>query len=676
MLNSQQMAAVHYIDGPLLVLAGAGSGKTRVITQKIAYLITTCGYSPSSVFAVTFTNKAANEMRTRMATFLPAKQRRGLKIATFHTLGLTILRRHLNLCDLKPGFSIFDSDDCLHLLRGFLPSNKASERDYVGQIQQCISRWKNDLLTPDDVQKKDDQVAQNADAAALYPRYVQALRAYNAVDFDDLIRLPVHLLTHYAEVVDYWQNKVRHLLVDEYQDSNTSQYLLVKKLVGMRAHFTVVGDDDQSIYAWRGAKPENLAQLEQDYPSLKVIKLEQNYRSTSRILHAANQLIANNQHLFVKKLWSDLGHGDLLRVLSCKDEVDEAEQVIADLISYKLRTRTTYGDYAILYRGNHQSRVFEKVLRHYGIPYRISGGQSWFAKTEVKDAFAYLKLVCNEADDAAFLRVINTPKRGVGEQSLDALGNYAQKKGLSLYRAADHLALAEHLTEKPRQALALFKNWLERIKWQISQGGDLSEYLKRLIEDSGYEAYLYEQNDTPAKAQKKMDNVWELMDWVGRLMAKNPDQTLADIVNKLILIDILEQADAQDNESVQLMTLHASKGLEFPYVYLVGMEEELLPHRVSIDGEQIEEERRLAYVGITRAQKSLCFTLARQRRKAGELEDCLPSRFLEELPQDSLEWFGKNTVRNEEQSKKLAHSHLSGLKNLLTAPPHDEPIQS
>ncbi|ASQ44820.1 DNA helicase Rep [Legionella clemsonensis] len=664
MLNSQQMAAVQYIDGPLLVLAGAGSGKTSVITQKIAYLLEKCGYAASSVYAVTFTNKAANEMRARVGLVLPASVRRGLKVATFHTLGLTIIKHHVALCGLKAGFSIFDSEDCLQLLRSFLPTSKATERDYLLQIQQCISRWKNELLSPEEVVKRHHESAVDEELLRIYPAYQQALKTYNAVDFDDLIRLPVNLLKNHLEVREKWQNKIRHLLVDEYQDSNTCQYLLVKLLTGIRAQFTVVGDDDQSIYAWRGARPENLAQLQNDYPQLKVIKLEQNYRSTGRILHVANHLIANNPHLFSKKLWSALGHGEPLRVVVCKDENDEAEQVVADLISHKLRNRTQYGDYAILYRGNHQSRIFEKILRHHSIPYRISGGQSWFARSEVKDVFAYLKLLCNEADDAAFLRVINTPKRGIGETSLDALGNYAQSKGQSLYHCADHLALTERLTEKPRAALLHFKQWFEEIKRQLERKS-VVEVLREMVEDSGYEAYVYEQCDTPTKAQKRMENVWELIEWVGRLLAKNSDQRLTDVVNKLILIDILEQADEQDSETLQLMTLHASKGLEFPYVYLVGMEEELLPHRVSIDEDQIEEERRLAYVGITRAQKELCLTLARQRRRGGELQDCQPSRFLEELPQDSLEWFGKTGEKNEAKAKAMAKFHLAGLKTLL-----------
>lgn len=666
MLNSQQMAAVRYIDGPLLVLAGAGSGKTRVITQKIGHLINQCGYSASSICAVTFTNKAANEMRTRIASSLLPPQRRGLRIATFHTLGLTIIKRHASLCGLKKGFSIVDSEDCQQILRGLLPVNKANEREVLQQIQQQISRWKNDLVSPKQALQREEKSSYQADAALIYARYQHTLTCYNAVDFDDLIRLAVQLLSENPSVSHYWQHKIRYLLVDEYQDSNTSQYLLVKKLVGDSAHFTVVGDDDQSIYAWRGAKPENLHQLQQDYPQLKLIKLEQNYRSTSRILHVANQLIDNNPHLFKKNLWSELGHGELLRVVICKDEQDEAEQVVADLISHKMRARTTYADYAILYRGNHQSRIFEKVLRHYGIPYRISGGQSWFSKTEIKDIFAYLKLICNPADDAAFLRAINTPKRGVGETTLEVLGNYAQTKDLSLYAAADHLALSTMLTEKSRAALYGFKQWIERVKDELVKSKVGIETLKQMVDASGYEAYLHEQNDTPAKAQKKMENVWELIDWVGRLLERSSSGSLSDVINKLILIDILEQADEQDNNTLQLMTLHAAKGLEFSYVYLVGMEEELLPHRVSIDEQQIEEERRLAYVGITRAQKALCFTLAKQRRRGGELHESIPSRFLEELPQKDLEWFGQGKERGEEQSRQWAQSHLAGLKTLLT----------
>ncbi|WP_419419635.1 UvrD-helicase domain-containing protein [Legionella sp. D16C41] len=664
MLNPQQMAAVKYIDGPLLVIAGAGSGKTRVITQKIAYLIEQCGYSAASIYAITFTNKAAEEMRSRIATTVNANRRRGLNVATFHTLGLKVIKKHLTQCNLRPGFSIFDSEDSQQLLKNYLPVSRANDRDYLTQIQQQISRWKNDLLSPNDCYKQPKTNPIFADALAVYSQYQDALTAYNAVDFDDLIKIPVYLLNQDEKIRDYWQNKIRHLLIDEYQDSNTSQYLFIKLLTGIRARFTVVGDDDQSIYAWRGARPENLSQLNKDYPQLKVIKLEQNYRSTSRILHVANTLIAQNPHLFEKKLWSQIGQGELLRVLCCKDEQDEAEQVVMDMISHKLRLGKHYGDYAILYRGNHQSRVFEKVLRHHSIAYHISGGQSWFAKAEVKDIFAYLKLLCNEADDAGFLRAVNTPKRGIGDVSLTALGEYAQFRKQSLFQCADNLALVDRIAEKPRLALQAFKRWLLSIKERLLTHPPV-DVLREMVDESGYEAYIYEQCNSPAKAQKCMENVWELLDWIGRLLTKSPEQTLSDVINKLILIDILEQSSEADRESVQLMTLHAAKGLEFPFVYLVGMEEELLPHRSSIEDNQIEEERRLAYVGITRAQKGLCLTLARQRRRGGELQECQPSRFLDELPSDSLEWFGKGE-RNEERSKALAKSHLSSLKSLLT----------
>lgn len=664
MLNPQQMAAVKYIDGPLLVLAGAGSGKTSVITQKIAYLIQQCGYSANHVYAVTFTNKAANEMRSRIGMVLPANVRRGLKIATFHTLGLTILKRDAERCGLHRGFTIFDSEDCLQLLRDLVPPARANERDYLYQIQQQISSWKNDMLAPHEVNPATLNHPLAMEAFSIYSRYQEALQAYHGVDFDDLLRLPVRLLREESEVLEYWQNKIRHLLIDEYQDSNACQYVLVKLLVGQRAQLTVVGDDDQSIYAWRGAKPENLVQLSQDFPQLKVIKLEQNYRSTGRILHAANHLIAKNTHLFTKRLWSELGHGDLLRVLCCKDEQDEAEQIVADIIHQTLRSRMSYGDFAILYRGNHQSRVFEKVLRHHGIPYRMSGGQSWFSRTEVRDVFSYLKLLCNEADDAAFFRVINTPKRGIGEATLKKLNDYAKNQRKSLFACCDHLAMSEHLGNKSYETVYAFKQWMQGIKHRMKQGPMVS-VLREFVEHSGYEAHLYEQYDTPIKAQKCMDNVWELIEWVGRMHEKEPEMALSEVINKMILIDILEQSDGKDSDTVQLMTLHASKGLEFPWVYLVGMEEELLPHRESIETDQIEEERRLAYVGITRAQKNVCLTLARHRRRGGQIQVCTPSRFLEELPQDSLEWFGRAGERNEEKSNAIARSHLEGLKLLL-----------
>lgn len=665
MLNPQQLAAVQHIDGPLLVLAGAGSGKTSVITQKIAHLIQKAGYPAYKIYAVTFTNKAANEMQARVAALLPNHLRKGLKISTFHTLGLSLIKQNHDLCDLKSGFSIFDSEDSKKLLKSLSGVSKSNEKEYINQLQHIISNWKNALLTPKDVRQELINTPVLEEAYRIYPHYQQALKAYNAVDFDDLIFIPVSLLRNNSNVREHWENKIRYLLVDEYQDSNLSQYELIKLLTGPRAAFTVVGDDDQSIYAWRGAKPENLGQLQIDYPQLRLIKLEQNYRSTGLILHVANHLIAHNPHLFEKKLWSSLGRGEILRVLLCKDENAEAEQVVADLISNKLRKGTRYGDYAILYRGNHQSRIFEKILRQHGIAYQISGGQSWFSRTEVKDIFSYIKLLCNEQDNAAFLRIINTPKRGIGESSLDSLSQYAHSIQQSLYHCADHFALTEFLAEKPRMVLKEFKKWVETFKCRMNQRESIPQILKDMIEESSYEAYLYEESTSPLQAQKRMENVWELVEWINRLLSKEEEASLHDVINKLILIDILEQTPEQDKDTIQLMTLHASKGLEFPFVYLIGMEEDLLPHRVSIDEDKIEEERRLTYVGITRAQQGLCFSLAKVRRKAGEWVECQPSRFLDELPKESLEWFGKNTEKNEVKSKALAASHLASLKSLL-----------
>ncbi len=668
LLNPQQLSAVRYLDGPLLVLAGAGSGKTRVITEKIAYLIQQCGYAAHSIYAVTFTNKAAQEMQARAKIILPQQVRRGLKVSTFHTLGLTILKKHPQACGVKPGFSIFDAEDTASLIRNLFDSTRMVSKEELRQIQTYFSTWKNS-----DIKDITQYIHANDSsneaviemAASLYPRYLQTLRAYNAVDFDDLIMLPVDLCRESETILEYWQNKIHYLLIDEYQDANTSQYRLVQLLMARRPKFTVVGDDDQSIYAWRGARPENLKQLQEDYPYLKVIKLEQNYRSTGRILMIANQLISNNPHVFSKTLWSTMGLGDLVRVIRCKDEQDEADQVVADLISIKLRSRTNFGDVAILYRGNHQARMFETALRQQGIPYHLSGGQSWFARTEVKDIFAYLRLLCNDTDDQAFLRVINTPKRGIGETSLFALTEYAKSRQLSLYACCDHLALQMSLSEAPKQALQQFKAYIASLKMRCAaQPTNTIQYLQQMIEEIGYEAYLYEQCDAPIQAQKRMEQVFELLIWAEQLMAKPDIESLSDAVNRMILVDRLEtQSDAVD--TLQLMTLHASKGLEFPHVYLVGLEEGLLPHRVSIEEEAIEEERRLAYVGITRAQKSLCLTFAAKRRSAGTAEDTAPSRFLDELPDEHLAWFGQESKRDDAASKHLAVSHLLDLKRLL-----------
>ncbi|GAB4295408.1 MAG: DNA helicase Rep [Thiohalomonadaceae bacterium] len=664
-LNPRQLDAVRYIDGPLLVLAGAGSGKTRVITQKIAYLIQECGISPQHIAAVTFTNKAAREMKERAGKLLQGKESRGLRVSTFHTLGLDIIRREGKHLGYKPSFSIFDATDSGNLIQELLRKESVNE-DLLKELQQQISRWKNAFTTPEQaitLASSDGELR----AARIYGEYNRHLKAYNALDFDDLIMLPVLLFMQQPEVLEHWQNRIRYLLVDEYQDTNATQYQLVKLLVGARAALTVVGDDDQSIYAWRGAQPENLALLNQDFPRLKVIKLEQNYRSTGRILKAANQLIANNPHVFDKKLWSELGYGDPIRVVSCADEEDEAAKVVGLIIAHKFKHRTEHRDYAILYRGNHQSRLFEKALREQRIPYTLSGGTSFFAYTEVKDVLAYLKLLVNPDDDTAFLRAVNTPRREIGPSTLEKLGAYAGRRGVSLFTACFELGLKSQLSERAYARVEQFAHWLVDIG-DRARRGDPVEAIRDLVREIDYETYLRDTSNDSKAAERRMGNVYELLDWIKRLAEQEegsePDITL--LVNKICLLDMLDRNDEESaGDNVRLMTLHAAKGLEFPHVFLVGMEEELLPHRNSIELDTIEEERRLAYVGITRAQKTLTMTVATRRRRGGELVRCEPSRFLQELPQDDLAWEGTGVELPAEVRQERGKAQLANLKGML-----------
>ena len=663
MLNSEQNAAVKYVSGPLLVLAGAGSGKTRVISYKIKHLIEHCGYLPQNVFAVTFTNKAASEMKERIAALLPTHARRGLIISTFHTLGLKILKHNPKLYQLQKNFSILDNEDCFHLIRDMLPDNR--DKEHIQKIQQCLSRWKSDLLAPDMIVKDNltDPVA--IEALSLYPRYINQLITYNAVDFDDLLYLPVQRLEIDTDLRQYWQNKVRYLLVDEYQDSNMVQYRMVQLLTSAHSLFTVVGDDDQSIYAWRGAKPENLLKLQQDYPILNVIKLEQNYRSTNGILKIANLLIRNNPHWITKNLWSISGEGDAPRVIYCKDEQEEAEKIIYDLMNHKLKTNSALNDYAILYRSNHQSRPFEKILQQHGLSYQMSGGQSWFAKKEIKDMLAYLKMLTENPNDAAFLRIINTPKRGVGEATLATLSGYAREIDSSLFECCDYLALTTRIDEKPRAALSSFKHWINSFRLK-KDTQPISTTLKTLFDESKYESYLYSILST-SQAEKSVENIFSLFEWIERLLQKEEKPSLTDVLNTFVLLDVLDKQNQNASEGIQLLTLHTAKGLEFPYVYLVGLEEGILPHQACVLDPQIEEERRLLYVGITRAERGLTLTLAKQRRKEGSLQLTTPSRFLDELPEADIQWIGK-TAASPEQMKRTATQYLADIKKQLERP--------
>ena len=661
-LNPRQREAVRYIDGPLLVLAGAGSGKTSVITEKIAYLVNTCGINASHVAAVTFTNKAAREMKERVGRLLRGTAAEGLTVSTFHQLGLRIIRAERKELGLKSGFSIFDAEDTRTLIKDLLIQQHGAEGDQANTIAQRISSWKNDRVLPEQALATATSPADILCAQA-YLRYKRALKAYNALDFDDLILLPTILFEHHPAILEKWQNQLHYLLVDEYQDTNSSQYLLVRQLIGLRGGLTVVGDDDQSIYAWRGARPENLVQLQDDFPGLKVVKLEQNYRSTARILKAANTLIANNPHVFDKQLWSELGYGDPLRILRCADEHHEADQVVAEILDHKLRKRTRFGDYAVLYRGNHQSRLIELSLQAQQVPYHLSGGTSFFARNEVKDIMAYLRLVINENDDNAFLRIANVPRRKLGTSTLEALGNVALASHCSLNQACSRIG-TDDVSEAGLKRLQEFCSWMGEVRRNCNDDNSVMG-VRQMIRDIDYEGWLGQLSSSEDVAERRMGNVNFLVDGLQRVMS-NEQVGLDEAIARLMLRDLLEQQDEEEKgpDSVQLMTLHASKGLEYPHVYIIGMEENLLPHRVSVEQDSIEEERRLAYVGITRAQQTLTMTMALKRRQFGETIRCEPSRFIAELPQDDLQWQGGGQD-TQEADRDRGQETLTGLKNLF-----------
>ncbi|MBR2515036.1 MAG: DNA helicase Rep [Halomonas sp.] len=673
-LNPRQQEAVRYIDGPCLVLAGAGSGKTSVITTKIAYLVQECGMSARKIAAVTFTNKAAREMKERVGQMLKGKEGHGLTVSTFHNLGLTIIRGELKTLGYKPGFSLFDPEDAKALLRDLMNKDAQVDAEQINAVQSKISTWKNDLVLPSDALSfaaDDDEHF----AARVYEAYVRHLKAYNAVDFDDLILLPVVLLSRDPEALERWRRKIQYMLVDEYQDTNVSQYLLVKLLMAERATFTVVGDDDQSIYAWRGARPENLVTLGEDFPRLKVIKLEQNYRSTGTILRAANTLIANNPHVYDKTLWSDMGDGAPIRVIVNRHEEAESERVASEMLTRRIKEKAEWRDFAVLYRGNFQARLLELKLQHYQIPYKLSGGTSFFSRNEIKDTMAYLRLLINPADDNAFLRIVNVPRREVGPGTVEKLANYATERSISLFAACHEMGLEQTLPTRAVERLARFTHFIDGVRRRMDQD-DAIAAIRDMLRDMDYEAWLYQNASAPTVAERRMANVWILIDQLEKSLNRDPedadDSTATETdgveaaISRLVLRDILEQqAEEDDSDRVQLLTMHASKGLEFPHVYLMGLEEDLLPHRNAIEMGTVEEERRLAYVGITRARRTLTLTLARQRKAYGELMDCQPSRFLDELPGDDLEWEGRADKEDPEKKQARGKDAIAGLRSLL-----------
>lgn len=625
--------------------------------------------SARHIAAVTFTNKAAREMKERVGKLVKGKAAHGLTVSTFHNLGLNIIRKEHRALGYKSSFTIFDSEDARSLIKEIMLKDGDLNSDLLDSVQYQISNWKSGLIEP----QRALELAQSPGEqtwALVYERYNKALCAYNAVDFDDLIRLPSILFSENKEVLQRWQQKIRYLLVDEYQDTNSSQYQIVKQLVGDKGSLTVVGDDDQSIYAWRGARPENLSILKEDFPNLHVIKLEQNYRSTARILKVANTLIANNPHEFDKSLWSDLGLGDPLRLIKLSNEETEAERVATEILTKKMRSQSRFKDFAVLYRGNHQARLIELKLQHHKIPYNISGGTSFFSRSEIKDVMAYLRLLVNPDDDNAFLRVINTPRRAIGTGTLEALGSYATQREKNLLASCDEIGLQTVIPKKGLQRLREFITWFDRVRKNCHENEPVTA-IKEMLEDINYEGWLHQNASTPTVAERRMENVHFLIDSIKSSLEKDDDENsdgetrLNNAIAKLVLQDLLERQEEEDEtDRVQLMTLHASKGLEFPHVFLIGMEEGLLPHRNSVDDNNIEEERRLTYVGITRAKKTLTMTLANTRKQFGEKQDTTPSRFLDELPPEDLEQEGFAEA-TPEQIEKKGEETLSSLMNMF-----------
>ncbi len=646
-LNPAQNAAVFHLSGPCLVLAGAGSGKTRVIVHKIARLLGS-GLEPKQIAAITFTNKAAQEMRERAKTLVGPRAAKDLAVSTFHSLGVRLLRSDGTRVGLKEQFSILDSDDVMGVIRD---AGSCTDNALAKRFQWTISLWKNQGLDADGA------AAVAADdhervAARVMRLYQERLQAYQAVDFDDLIGLPLKLLQRDAEVREKWQAQFRHVLVDEYQDTNAVQYELMKSLVGERAMFTAVGDDDQSIYGWRGATIDNLKRLPQDFPQLKVIPLEQNYRSTGYILKAANAVIAKNPKIFEKKLWSEYGDGEPVRVIECDSEEHEAERAVARIQAIRCQGgECKFSDFAVLYRANHLAKAFEQKLRAAQIPYKVSGGQSYFDRAEIKDLCAWLRLLVNPDDDPAFLRAVTTPKRGIGHQTLASLGEFASKWKVSLFEALFSPSLPSALKGKAIESLHAFGREVNELQHRAghTQGADDAKaLLLAWLKDIGYEQHLFDGEDSEKLASARWANVLDFVDWIARRCGGQvaPDgsnveserQTVLQVAQTIsVIISLAERGDEQD--VVTLSTLHAAKGLEWPHVMLVGVNEGLLPFRSGdedMTAERLEEERRLMYVGITRARTTLVVSTLRRRKKGRDTVAGVPSRFIAEMKLDEV----------------------------------------
>ncbi|MCC5868679.1 MAG: UvrD-helicase domain-containing protein [Gammaproteobacteria bacterium] len=662
-LNAAQRQAITHVDGPLLVLAGAGSGKTRVITEKIGHLLAVQRMLPEHICAVTFTNKAAREMKERLAAHLGRECVASLRVSTFHRLGLEIFRSECTALGYKPRFSIMDAADSQMLLREAMKADNLGEAG-ADAVQACISNWKSALIAPEQAARaaRDELEVRYV---PIYARYQRALLAYNAVDFDDLLALPVRVLREDPERLAGWRHRIRYLLVDEYQDTNHAQYALLQVLAGDAGQFTVVGDDDQSIYAWRGARADNLEVLARDWPALEVVKLEQNYRCSQRILNVANRLISGNPHLYQKRLWSAAGHGDPVRVMTAHSAIDEAERVAAEIVAGHRVHGRKFGEYAVLYRSNHQARVFETALRDLGVPYVISGGTSFFERGEVKDAMAYLRLAVNPDDDAAFLRIVNVPRREIGSQTLERLAAYAGNRGISLLSSLWEVGLRGAVSQRAWDRLSAFARLMADLI-EAAEETPPAQLARELLSGIDYPQWLRDTRDDPRAVERAQQNLDELTGWLERMTQRLDGAGLAEVLNHLALMDRLSREDDDASDAVRLMTLHAAKGLEFDHVYLVGVEEDVLPHRNSSEAAGLEEERRLAYVGITRARRTLTLSYALTRSRYGEHFAVTPSRFLEEIRGEDVVFESESRPKTAAEKRSRANDNLARLRGLLS----------
>lgn len=660
-LNPEQREAVRTTEGALLILAGAGTGKTRVITARVCCLVSE-GVDPSNILAVTFTNKAANEMRERLVGMMDKKEAKQVTMTTFHALCVRILRSGIDRLGYKNNFSIYDEGDQIGLLKKIITRTAAKDEKLDHNVaKNLISKAKNHGL------REPAPGEEQTLAAAVFARYQAELKTLNAVDFDDLLLLAVQLLEEHEEVRAIWQRRFHYLMVDEFQDTNRLQLRLVTLLADERKNVAVVGDDDQSIYGWRGAEVTNILEFESHFPNPKVIKLEQNYRSTNAILQTANQLIRNNPRRRAKNLWSAQPGGDKVRVIAMTDDRQEAQFVVDEIRTRQITEASKWEDFAVLFRMNAQSRLVEQHLRSQKIPYRIIGGKSFFDRREVKDLLAYASCVLNTDDDVSLLRIINTPARGIGLSVVEEAISFSSKARCSVWKALQAPEFQESLPTRSRKAVTAFAELVDRYETRLHEPlSDQPKILRDLVEELGYLEDLRRSCKTPEEALSREMNVREMLNSFEQYGAKS-DEGLRGFLDEMMLRQEKEEDDEGEAQGsgVTLITLHAAKGLEFKNVYLLGLEEGLLPHDRSKTEGTVDEERRLLYVGITRAMRTLAMTWCQHRIKYGSPSPCVISSFVKELPSEHLDQRSHTQLMHTQMEPQTITARFDALRALL-----------